>query len=65
MVSPIVKAYHNLIGDNPTMSSPAAPGVQSPTGPREATSAAGPSFLSSAAAASTNNLAGGKSLLGQ
>ena len=65
MVSPIVKAYHNLIGDTPTAATPASPAVQPAVGTRGAVSAAGPSFLSGAAAASTSNLAGGKSLLGQ
>ena len=76
MISPLVKAYHGLIGDTgstptattgtaPTASQPAAPAVQTPEGSRTGTSAAGPSFLAQAAAATTNNLAGGKSLLGQ
>jgi hypothetical protein len=72
MVSPIVSVYHKLIGDTgakstPTPTAPPSPGapVQSAQGDRTGTSAAGPSFLASAAAASTNNLAGGKSLLGQ
>jgi hypothetical protein len=71
MVSPLVKAYHNLIGDTgststaPASAPPPAPPVQSPIGNKSGTSAAGPSFLAQAAAATTNNLAGGKSLLGQ
>ena len=75
MVSPLVKAYHGLIGDTghpaattaaaPASAPPPAPPVQSPIGNKSGTSAAGPSFLAQAAAATTNNLAGGKSLLGQ
>ena len=43
---------------------PAAP-LQQPSGSRTGTSAAGPSFLAAGAAASTNNISGTKSLLGQ
>lgn len=72
MVSPIIKTVDSLLGINtsaptatPTATPAAAPAASSPIGTRTGTSAAGPSFLASAAAASTNNLAGGKSLLGQ
>jgi len=70
MVSPLVGIYHNLIGDKPTASpavtpAPAAAPTQQAQGSRTGISAAGPSFLANAAAASQNQLSGSKSLMGQ
>jgi len=66
MISPLVGIYHNLVGDKsaPQATPPVAAPAQQPQGARPQGSA-GPSFLSNAAAASTNQISGTKSLLGQ